>query len=463
MTNRDWDFTLEPPDPKGDLEAYVGLREKDGRISLRVPHGYPLADPELDKPRILGELMRVVARFSEAFPEAERSDYKGQSTRDGFLKQYGGQSFRFEHEGADLNYSNLSRYVQLMRRLRDPRLLALVKAPGLTTQFDHRYISRNLERATFLADGTPLFDHLWAPSAQMRHTTGSMVGLACWMALDGLRHLFPDTADHEIGAALRAEWEGLACRFSDDLGLNVEASLFTGRRVDTLAILQSTLEICIRRDPPMSTDARDLHRLLNELLHHAFSDHDGDIWGLRGFHHVWESACLEHALSQYGIDNVFTCDDTYWVSADPMTRSIWENNRDGVFHKNGIPRRPDLVVKKDDDTYLIVDFKYYAESELIEFIKKRPSEPSLRLCDKDQSDFCRQAKTFQDIVNIEVYRWLLMQHGLQSNDESKVMLELWVPGSEDVRRVCSWMGLTLVAMPACEVLGAYARKFHLMD
>lgn len=467
MTVLDFDCELEAPNPKGDREAYVGLRVKDQEIALRVPHGYPEGSvPE--KAAILGELMRVVARFSAAFPNEKRSEFEGQSTRDGFMFGTGGQSLRFSDEGVDVSYSNFSRYVELIRHLRDPRLLALVKAPGLTPQFDHRHIARNIERATFLPDGTPVFDQLWAARAQMRRTSSDMVGLACWMALDGLRHLFPDSADSvgdEVGTALRAEWEELSSRFAADHGLEAEASLFSGSRADTLTILHSALEICVRRAPLISADARELHRLLSELLHHKLSEQSGDIWGLRGFHHVWESACLEYAIAQGELlGEVFTCDDKYLQGVDSKTRAKWRKNRADIFEKNGIKRRPDLVVRKQDGSYLIVDFKYYAKSESDVLVKERPSQPDLDSVKKAPDDFCRYEKKYRDVANIEAYRWLLMEHGPQPITGSNIELQFWVPGDSSGRVECQWMPpLALIRKPAREVLGAYARKFRLMD
>jgi hypothetical protein len=498
MTIRDWNFALESP--KVGEEAYVGLREKADRITLRVPHGYPEGADVEDKHQILGELTRAVMRFSETFANVKRS------TRDGWLKAEGGQSFNFDSNGPSLGYTHNSRYLQLIRMLRDPRLLAITKASGLTAQFDHRYISRNLERAMFLQDGTPVFDLSWAPRTQMRHTGNDMVGLACWMALDAVKILFPNSADHQIAASLQSEWEELAYRFADEHELDANASLFSVKRKNTLSLLQTALETCVRLSPPVSSDARELHHLLDELLHYALSGQDGDIWGLQGFYHVWESACLEHAIAKYGIDNIFTCDDKYLPDIDQSRRDTWKGNQHRVFAKNGIARRPDLVVgpvvKNEDGTYryykegfyLIVDFKYYAEAESEIFVgRKRPSvlEPPLLPTGEDWTTFKRDYSVFrhsykaaQDIASIEAYRWLLMQHQLNAFDESNVELELWVPGEEhdpgekDKEELLCWRvrgwndkllndttkfnKLTMVYKPARAILGAYAKEFLLM-
>ena len=396
-----------------------------------------------------------------------RSSYEQRSTRDGFLKGDGGQSLSPTSTTPDFGYSHLSLYVQLIRQLRDPHILAITKASGLTAQFDHRYISRNLERAMFLPDGTPVFENLWAPRTQMRHTGNDMVGLACWMALDGLNHLFPDSAEHEISAGLQSEWEELAHRFADDHELDAEASLFSANQGATLLMLQAALETCIRIAPPVSADSRELHHLLDLLLHNALAGQDGDIWGLKGFSHVWEAACLEYAIDIYGASNVLTCEPDYW----PSGPSEWQKNWFRIFGGDGLVRKPDLVLKVCDDstdaTHLIIDFKYYAEyyvkKEFARARKKRPSPPDLELLENNCKSFSKQWKSYQDMASVEAYRWRLMQHELKSADATKVKIELWFPVIQESKSSCGWMsGLTLVGIPARQIIAAYSKKFRLM-
>ncbi|MFZ2854143.1 MAG: hypothetical protein WAZ34_08530 [Rhodocyclaceae bacterium] len=71
-------------------------------------------------------------------------------------------------------------------------------------------------------------------------------------------------------------------------------------------------------------------------------------------------------------------------------------------------------------------------------------------------------------LNIEAYRWLLMEHGPQPIGGSSVQLEFWVPGNGKTEALlppkCRWMPeLSLVSKTARVVLGAYAKKFRLLD
>jgi hypothetical protein len=406
--------------------------------------------------------MRAVARFSQSYPNVNRSEHEIHSTRDGFLEDFGGQSFRHHQHDAKPGFSHLSRYIQLIRLLREPRLMAITKALGLTSHFDHRHISRNLERATYLPDGTPVFEHSWSPRTQMRHAGNNLVGLACWMALDGLVHLFPESADREIGTALQIEWDEIAFRFANESELSTDASLFTGKREETQGLLKAELEKNMRLFPPVTPNACELHLLLNELLYSNLTGLNGEIFGLKGFHHVWESACLEYAVQKYGIGNVLTCDDSYWQGS---FQAKWVENRNRVFAKNGLKRRPDLVVKMADGTYLIVDFKYYAADDTRSNLASwPPRSPSLQLLKTESGKFASEWKSYQDIANVEAYRWRLMQYELNSSDSHKVKIELWVPDTDERQCQCPWMdGLSIVGKSARDVIGAYARRFRLMD
>ena len=83
----------------------------------------------------------------------------------------------------------------LIRRLRNPHFLAEVRKPGLNSQFNDRQISRALEHAHFLPDGTPVFEQMWGSSRQLGVKHEDYSGLAVWIALDALGHLFPDDMD----------------------------------------------------------------------------------------------------------------------------------------------------------------------------------------------------------------------------------------------------------------------------
>ncbi|MBY4791623.1 hypothetical protein [Burkholderia multivorans] len=310
-----WHFEIETPESGRWFEAYVGLlRDRDsGRQVLRLPIGYaamPVADPH----RCLGQITRTIAHFRTLFSESQASGYK----RDGYLEGEPGQRLA---EGISLapEFSRIHACIQLMRQLQDPRLLAVVRRPGLAARFSDRQISPSLEHAHFLADGTPVFEQMWAQTQQIRHTNTDLVGMAAWVALDALAHLFPDIVATALSSALRAEWELLAEHFAMNFGIDSGASLLADSSGITLRLVRDALAWLQQTSPVFLADARQLHEWLDCYLNDKLSD-GGDIRELKGFNRVWEAACLEHARTLYGDDRIFTCDDEMIANVPRATR-----------------------------------------------------------------------------------------------------------------------------------------------
>lgn len=469
MSKPGWQVDIEPP-ATADDEAFVGLLLRNGKLALRLPLGYHVA-PDDSGQSCLGDFSRILARFASDYPDERRSPYR----RDGYLRQPEGQGYR-AGVGQQPGYSKVGNCLQLIRRLRDPSMMALTRMPGLAG-FDPRYIGRNLERASYLADGTPVFDTMWSHAPQLRSMGSDMVGLAAWAALDTIAHLFPKLGRRPADNALVAEWRVLAERFAEDYQLDSEASLYAHTSSDTLSTLQLALETMTRRAPPLHADARGLHQILEHLLNFSLVENSGEIWGLQGFHRVWEAACLEHALSSYGAEAIFTCDAELLKQADARDRKRWQENCHRVFARNGIARRPDLVVRQADGRFLLVDFKYSTAYDDEAVLKRRPRAPQLpRASDKPQdlAAFRQQYKLHQDVANLEAYRWLLMQHELALSDEAQVDIELWVPSEQGARHSCQWLAvsggetlagsafhrISVVYQPTRDIIGPYGDKFR---
>ncbi|WP_256079494.1 hypothetical protein [Massilia sp. YIM B04103] len=429
-----WQFELEAATLDCTGESYVGLvRNTDGSACLRLPYGYR-PRPGDSKEHCLGHLSRVLARFAREYPK------ESTSKRDGYLRAAQGQAIQPSRE-QDLDYSKLASQIALIRRMSDPSLLALVRAPGLAPGFDARHISRNLERATYLPDHTPYFDTMLAQPARLRRTSTDLVGLACWIALDALHHLFPAAADREIAPSLLEEWETLAARFADSQHLPRHASLFGAGHETTLAQLQDAFDASTGSAPPVHAEARELADTLEQVLHCSASASGGDIFGLKGFHRAWEAACLNHALVHFGAERILCCDHALLHQATPAQRQRWTRARHELFAWNGTARRPDLVVEGEEGRLLLIDFKYSAAYAQESFFQSRPRPPDTRQQPKTWQDwrrFCEQAKLHQDIASLEAYRWLLMQHHLKSHEEGRINVEIWVPGEENGLRSCAW-------------------------
>ena len=141
-------------------------------------------------PEHLGRITRAIAHFCTLFADRKIAD----SPRDGLLGGSNGERLTPGDAPAP-GFSRMRACLALIRRLRNPHFLAEVRKPGLNSQFNDRQISRALEHAHFLPDGTPVFEQMWGSSRQLGVKHEDYSGLAVWIALDALGHLFPDDMD----------------------------------------------------------------------------------------------------------------------------------------------------------------------------------------------------------------------------------------------------------------------------
>lgn len=471
MKSLHWDFSVSGPEAGPDWSGFVGLRHTGEHAVLYLPHGLPTTVPQDQKPGKLGLVVRLLSRYAEL---QLRHKPTTRPDRDGPM-QGTGQSHRWSAAGPQSGFHHTFAYVQLIRLLQRAGTLSIGKERRWTAEFDHRQLSASLERALLLPNGVAVLDQTLGPATVMKRQPQALVGLACWLALDGLQHLFPEPAqggwDDRPPRAILAEWRGLADRFAERQGLTRSASLFGDfssiRRC--LGPLQAALHACVASDPPVSSEARNLHELVRALLHHRTSPATGPWLGLQSFHQVWEAACLDHAIDTFGASAVVTCDTEHLDRRFDAHRARWKEAQQRLFTFGGSLRRPDLVVRSPSG-WRIIDFKYYEAEEARRRLTVHPTSPDLSLVySKDQAvrhAYAKACKLHQDVVNMSCYRWLLKERGgaLGLKPDDPIACEFWLSGQAEDRSHRPWMsdlGLTLVEQPAAQVLERYARGWRL--
>lgn len=471
MNSLHWDFSVSGPvaDPK--TAGFVGLRHDGERAVLYLPHGMSTTVPQDQKPGTLGLVVRVLSRYAELqlrHPPTARPD------RDGPV-QGKGQSHAWSAAGPQSGFHHTFAYVQLIRLLQRAGTLSIGKERRWNAEFDHRHLSASLERALLLPNGVAVLDQTLGPATVMKRQPQALVGLACWLALDGLQHLFPapDKGDWDDRPprAILAEWQGLAARFAERQGLTRSASLFGDlpsiRRC--LGQLQAALQACVASDPPVSSEARSLHDVVQALLHHRTGAAAGPWLGLQTFHQVWEAACLDYAINTFGASAVVTCDTEHLDRRFDAHRARWQEAQQRLFTFGGYPRRPDLVVRSQAG-WRIIDFKYYDADNARRQFAVHPTSPDLSLVySKDEAErvaYAKACKPHQDVVNMSCYRWLLKERGgaLGLKAEDPIDCEFWLAGQAEHKSHRPWMsdlGLTLAEQPAVQVLARYASGWRL--
>ncbi|AXA93933.1 hypothetical protein [Massilia sp. YMA4] len=234
-----------------------------------------------------------------------------------------------------------------------------------------------------------------------------------------------------------------------------EASLYAGEptRCEELAeLLRHILQMVDRNTPFRHGAYREIYEALHGFLHAGIggSAKDGLVWGVKDFWAVWESICLVHVVNQNPGD-ILTCDMEHLpvLLSAPERRRAWLKQRALLFARNGIRRRPDLVLAGGDDIK-VVDFKYYA------YMRQQR-----RTAEADEID-----KIEKDYLSMEAYGLLLQNHFLRNADAraNRLSLEFWLPGAKAARQPSRQQPpwdppLSVVHLPAEDLLRGYVALY----
>ncbi|APA71023.1 hypothetical protein [Janthinobacterium sp. 1_2014MBL_MicDiv] len=424
-----------------ESEKMIGLQRLDGVLHLHVPKGMAGMAPAA----ALALLYKALVVFRGTQRALERLDaLDGVEAVPQAGADVGADSFTFRDA---LALDTLFEHTDPMR------LLGLSETRASTHRDTHLHIERNWHQALFDEDGAPYLERAVGRRRELRYQTGDIVGLYCFIAEDFyVRFLHEDL--ETVWGSFAGEGVALAADFRHRY-LTPEASLYAGEaaRCEELAeLLRHILQMVDRNTPFRYGAYREIHEALYGYLHAGIDGaaKDGLVWGVKDFWAVWESACLVHALDRQTSD-ILTCDMEHLpvLLVVPEQRQAWLQQRALLFSRNGIHRRPDLVLA-DVDGVKVVDFKYYA------YMRQRR-----RTADGDDID-----KIEKDYLSMEAYGLLLQNHFLLNADPraTTVSLEFWLPGSEAGRQPSRqqppWNPpLSVVHLPAVELLRGYVALY----
>ena len=424
-----------------ESEKVIGLQRLDGVLRLRVPKGMGGMAPAA----ALALLYKALVIFRGTQRALERLD-----ALDGVeaVPQAGGDA------GADsFTFRDALALDTLFERTDPMRLLGLSDARANTHRDTHLHIERNWHQALFDEAGAPYLERAVGRRRELRYQTSDIVGLYCFVAEDFYVRFLHEDLD-AVWGSFAGEGMALAADFRHRY-LTPEASLYAGEpaRCEELAGLLRHILQLVDRNTPFRHDAyREIHEALYGYLHAGIGDgaKDGLIWGVKDFWAVWESVCLVHALDLH-TSAILTCDTEHLPALllAPEQRQAWLQQRAVLFARNGIRRRPDLVLA-DADGIKVVDFKYYA-----------CMRQQRRTADADEID-----KIEKDYLSMEAYGLLLQNHLLLNADAraTAVSLEFWLPGGEAGRQPSRqqppWNPpLSVVHLPAVELLRGYVALY----
>ncbi|NRR30188.1 hypothetical protein HSX11_08295 [Oxalobacteraceae bacterium] len=427
--------------PVVESEKAVGLELLNGVPRLCVPKGMSHMAP-VSALALLYKTLVVFRNTRRALARLDALDGVELFSDDG--TDAGADSFTFADALA---------LDTLFERADPMRLLGFTETRASTHRDTHLHIERSWHRALFDEDGASYLERAIGRRRELRHQTGDIVGMYCFIAEDFyVRFLHEDL--ETVWGNFASEGVALAADFRHRY-LAPDASLYVGEpaRCEELAeSLRHILQLVDRNTPFRHGAYRETYEALYCYLHAGVggSANDGLVWGVKDFWAVWESVCLVHARERQNSD-ILTCDMEHLpvMLSTPEQREAWLRQRALLFARNGISRRPDLV-QADVAGIKIVDFKYYSYMR-----QKRRASDAVHI-DKIEKDY----------LSIEAYGLLLQNHFLRLGDprSASVALEFWLPGSQAQRHTSMQQPpwdppLSVVHLPVEELLGGYVALY----
>lgn len=332
--------------------SFVGLERRNSQIRFCLPKGFPNKPEELQrftfntKRDLFFLLYKVFDQFKNICKEKgylEENNNMTTSDRDGMVKIHQGADIGEDDElDENIFYSKLDMISGILKTHDEPKILSLVYRLGKSDRFDHSQIHKFLHRAVFLPNGAAYIDSMDLPRQQVRFESTDIVAMYCYILWEIKQQL-----KQEVGVEIKT----LAERFQQHY-IGVNYGLFEEQYYSqVIDSLKEALELIDHNTPLKDIDYWQFYDAIELFLYGELRQTDeGEIWGIKNFHSVWESMCLTYltkSLVKQGNLSYLLHLDKRYISNDSL--DAFNNSlkvfpvSDDTFKINGFPLVPDAV------------------------------------------------------------------------------------------------------------------------
>jgi hypothetical protein len=332
--------------------SFVGLERRNSQIRFCLPKGFPNKSEELQrftfntKRDLFFLLYKVFDQFKKICIEKgylEDNNDMTTSDRDGMVKIHQGADISEDDElDENIFYSKLDMISGILKAHDEPKILSLVYRLGRSDSFDHSQIHKFLHRAVFLPNGAAYIDSMDLPRQQVRFQSTDIVAMYCYILWEIKQQL-----QQEVGVEIKALAEQFKQHYiGGNYGLFEEE--YYSQVIDSL---KDALELIDHNTPFKDIDYWQFYDAIELFLYGELRQTDeGEIWGIKNFHTVWESMCLTYlikvSIQLKKIDYLLHLDtnfiSNYWIELFNKNSKVipLSNN---VFKINGSQLVPDAV------------------------------------------------------------------------------------------------------------------------
>lgn len=346
-----------------DRYSFVGIQKQDDELYFYLPKGFDARLSELDtfvaKRDLFFLLYKILGTFKEICIEKGYIDDIGElgtQDRDGVINSHRGSEIQDEEDDSEnIFYSKLDIITHFLKAYDEPKILALAYRLGKSNKFDVSQIHKYLHQAVYLPNHAAYVDEMLFPRRVMQFESTDIVTMYCYLFCE---------IKQQLGEGVNAEITALAERFRQH-HLGNQDSLFDEHSYEqVLDILKDALETIDHNTPIKDADYWQYYEAIKLFLYGNWHQaENGEIWGIKNFHSVWESMCLTH-LVQIVDPSLLLHLDARYLSSRTVERaksSAKLIDLSNAFNINGSSMIPDAIVF-ESITHKIKEKKTYKVS-----------------------------------------------------------------------------------------------------
>jgi len=346
-----------------DRYSFVGIQKQDDELCFYLPKGFDARLSELDtfvaKRDLFFLLYKILGTFKKICIEKGYIDDIGElgtQDRDGVINSHRGSEIEDEEDDSEnIFYSKLDIITHFLKAYDEPKILALAYRLGKSNKFDVSQIHKYLHQAVYLPNHAAYVDEMLFPRRVMQFESTDVVTMYCYLFCE---------IKQQLGEGVNAEITALAERFRQH-HLGNQDSLFDEHSYEqVLDILKDALETIDHNTPIKDADYWQYYEAIKLFLYGNWHQaENGEIWGIKNFHSVWESMCLTHLVQIVDPSLLLHLDDRYLSSrtVERAKSSAKLINLSNAFNINGSSMIPDAIVF-ESITHKIKDKKTYKVS-----------------------------------------------------------------------------------------------------
>lgn len=326
--------------------SFVGIARRDLQLILCLPKGFDITlFTTYDSKRDLFFLFyRILSNFKEICLQKGYlqfdTDIRTQD-RDGVIRNQGSiQKISLPDVEIEENilYSKLDLIGSILNAYDEPKILSLVCRLGKSEEIDYSKLHLFLHRGVYLDNGSAYIDAMTLPRQIVHYQPTDIVGMYCYILVEVKQQLHEEVSGEVAALAEQFKHRYIGAEF----GLFHEE--YSSQTVDSL---KDALELIDRNTALKDADYWYFYEAIELFLHGELSQVDeGEIWGIKNFHNVWESMCLTYLAKTVSPEYILHLDTTFLFNhvvtlTNSNTKILDLAN---VFMINGSRLVPDAVV-----------------------------------------------------------------------------------------------------------------------